>query len=37
MSQENVEIVARSIDAFNDAFNRGDLEGFLEFVTPDIE
>ena len=37
MSQENVEIVARSIDAFNRAFNRGDLEGFLEFVTPDIE
>jgi ketosteroid isomerase-like protein len=37
MSQENVEIVARSIDAFNRAFNRGDLEGFLEMVTPDIE
>ena len=37
MSQENVELVARSIDAFNQAFNRGDLEGFLEMVTPDIE
>ncbi len=37
MSQGNVEIVERSIDAFNRAFNRGDLEGFLEFVTPDIE
>ena len=37
MSQENVEIVARSIDAFNRAFNRGDLEDFLEFLTPDIE
>ena len=37
MSQENVEVVARSIDAFNRAFSRGDLEGFLEFVTPDIE
>ena len=37
MSEENVELVARSIDAFNQAFNRGDLEGFLEMVTPDIE
>src|SRR5450755_4690444 len=37
MSQENVEVVARSIDAFNRAFNRGDLEGFLAFLTPDIE
>src|SRR5438270_4696279 len=37
MSKENVELVERSIDAFNRAFNRGDPEGFLEFVTPDIE
>jgi ketosteroid isomerase-like protein len=32
-----VQIVARSIDAFNRAFSRGDLEGFLAFVTSDIE
>jgi len=32
-----VEVVRRSIDAFNRAFNRGDLEGFLDMVTPDIE
>jgi len=37
VSQENVAVVGRSIDAFNRAFNRGDLEGFLEIVTPDIE
>jgi len=37
VSQENVEVVGRSIDAFNRAFNRGDLEGFLAVVTPDIE
>ncbi len=37
MSQGNVEVVERSIAAFNRAFNRGDLEGFLEFLTPDIE
>ncbi len=37
MSQENVETVGRSIEAFNRAFSRGDPEGFLEFVSPDIE
>jgi ketosteroid isomerase-like protein len=33
MSQENVEVLRRA----NAAFNRGDIEGFLEFVADDIE
>jgi ketosteroid isomerase-like protein len=33
MSDENVEIVQRAIDAFN----RRDLDAFMECVTPDIE
>jgi ketosteroid isomerase-like protein len=33
MSQENVEIVRRSIDAFS----RGDLEGVLETFAPEFE
>lgn len=33
MSQANVEIVKRAIDAFN----RRDLDAFMECVTPDIE
>jgi ketosteroid isomerase-like protein len=33
MSQENVEILRQA----NAAFNRGDIEGFLEFVVDDIE
>jgi ketosteroid isomerase-like protein len=31
MSEENVEVVRRAIDAYN----RGDLDGFLEYWTPD--
>ena len=33
MSQENVEIVRRAYEAFN----QGDLEGLLGFVDPEIE
>ena len=33
MSQENVEIVKRLIDAFN----RRDVDGFAEITTPDFE
>jgi ketosteroid isomerase-like protein len=33
MSEENVEIVRRSLDAFN----RGDVEGMLEDVHPEVE
>jgi ketosteroid isomerase-like protein len=33
MTQENVEIVR----ALNDAIRRGDLDGFLAFVHPEIE
>lgn len=33
MSVENVEIVKRAVDAFN----RRDLDAFMECVTPDIE
>jgi ketosteroid isomerase-like protein len=33
MSQENVELVKRLIDAFN----RRDVEGFAEITTPDFE
>ena len=33
MSQENVEIVERA----NDAFNRRDVDAFMECVTSDIE
>jgi ketosteroid isomerase-like protein len=33
MSEENVELVRRSLDAFN----RGDVEGFLADVHPEVE
>jgi ketosteroid isomerase-like protein len=33
MSQENVEVLRRA----NAAFNRGDIEGFLDFAVEDIE
>jgi ketosteroid isomerase-like protein len=33
MSQENVEIVTRAIDAFG----RGDAEAFADLTTPDLE
>lgn len=33
MSQENVEIVKRALDAFN----RGDADAFAELTTPDLE
>jgi hypothetical protein len=33
MSRENVEIVRRAYEAFN----QGDLEGLLDFVDPEIE
>jgi ketosteroid isomerase-like protein len=33
MSQENVEVVKRAVNAFN----RRDLDGFAELGTPDIE
>jgi ketosteroid isomerase-like protein len=33
MSQENVEVVKRAIDAFN----RRDADGLAEFLTPDCE
>jgi ketosteroid isomerase-like protein len=33
MTQENVEVVRRACEAFN----QGDLEGLLDFVHPEIE
>ena len=33
MSQENVELIRRT----HHAFNRRDLDGFLEFVDPEVE
>ena len=33
MSQQNVEIVRRGYERFND----GDIDGFLEFCAPDLE
>jgi ketosteroid isomerase-like protein len=33
MSQENVDILRQA----NEAFNRGDLEGFLAFCSEDLE
>jgi ketosteroid isomerase-like protein len=36
MSEENVEIVRKTFDGFNDALNRGDLDAWLGFVSPEV-
>jgi uncharacterized protein len=33
VSQDNIELARRGYEAFN----RGDIEGFLEFIHPDVE